>query len=202
MTWIKSNKRLTCFILAVITGLLFLVIPKCSEVTQTRYSTPIQANKIDSIAKSFSPKKIESNLAPSEKLVYKKKNKVLRKEAEKKDIILDIKIVDNHVIEDIIDTSGQVTEKTLDIPVKLDEGVKEVIINQEGEGQTKEKTWTGKAIQNFGKAAEKGLIVIGGGAVVVGTAVIGAPIAVVAGVGVVTTIAVVAILKKKRLKKS
>jgi hypothetical protein len=202
MNWIKSNKRLTCFILAVLTGLLFLVTPKCTEVTQTRYSTPIQATKIDSVSKSFAPKKIEPNLVPSEKTVYKKKNKALRKEAEKKDIILDIKIVDNHVIEDVQDTSGTVTQVTLDVPVKLDEGVKEVVINQEGEGQTKEKTWTGKAIQNIGKGAEKGLIVIGGGAVVVGTAVIGAPIAVVAGVGVVTTVAVVAIVKKKRLKKS
>lgn len=172
MNWIKSNKRLTCFILALIAGLIILfLIPKCTPVTQTRYSKPIPASKIDSVAKSFVPEKVEPNLIPSEVKVFKKKDKLLRKEAEKKDIILDVKIENNHIVESVIDTAGTVKTLILDVPVKLEEGIKEVAIVPEGV-QAKEKTKVGKFLQKAGKHIKTGLIVIGGVTVIVVVAVL------------------------------
>lgn len=170
MTWIKSHKRTACMVLAIIGGIIFLVIPKCKEVSKTEYSKPIPATKIDSVAKYYKQPEVKPNLIPSKKKVYKKKDTVLRKEAEKKDIILDIKLADNHIIETIIDTSGQVSENTLDIPIQLKEH-KELVIVPEGVEVKKRKklrAWVDRAVKN-GKTV---LIVIGGVTVIVLVAVV------------------------------
>lgn len=163
--------KITVFII-----LLFIGLWKGCEVTHKEEIQHVP--KIDTVPGNFVLPEIKPNVAPKEIKVFKKKDTTLRKQAEKKDIILDIKITDGHIVEAVIDTAGVVKEVILDIPVTLNEEVKEVVIVPEGV-QVKEKTKAGKFLQRVGKGVKKA-----GKGIVIGLAVVGAvAIAIVASGG-------------------
>ena len=142
--------------IGIIGILAFLAIPKCSEVTETRYNKPLSIPKAKEINKPFVKPEIFENIAPKVEKKYKKKDTVLRKEAEKKDIILDVKIEDGKLVEDIISDSGEVREVIVPVPIKVEGEVKEVLIDQDGKVEAKERTKAGKVLYRVGKVVKKG----------------------------------------------
>lgn len=158
------------FKILVSTILIFVAFWKGCEVTKHSYVEKPKPTKIDTIKAVFVPPVVIPNVPVKEKKVYKKKNKALRDSVEKKDIILDIKIVDNHIKETVIDTSGMVKELILDVPIELKDHT-ELVIVPEGV-EAKEKTKAGKFLQKIAKKGKTVLMVIGGVTVIVLVAVL------------------------------
>lgn len=161
MTWIKNNwLRIIFYGLSIFVALL--IYRQCTGIEKREEPELTNVVKLDSIDKKFVLPKVTPNVPVKEKKIYKKKDIVLRKEAEKKDIIINEVIKPHEVDITKIDTAGVITTEILAIP----EDPKEIVVDQTGQVQVKEKTKVGKWLKKAKKNIVNGLAVTGAVAVV------------------------------------
>ncbi len=152
---IKDNWLIYLILLAL--GLYsILVFKACTHVTVV----PTARHTIDTvyIDKPYKVVEIKTVHVPVKVLIYKDRDTTLRKDVEKKPIIIDVKIKPGEVDITTIDTTGKI--KT-EVHV-IDPDSPEVIIDNIGQVEVKQKTKAGKILQKVWKGTKTGLMIVGG----------------------------------------
>ncbi len=159
-----ENRKDNIFMYALLFGIGFMlcvVLKQCTDVPVI----PQNTHTIDTVwlDKPFKPVPIKPNNEPVKRKIYKQKDTTLRKEVEKKPIIIAVDIKPGEVDITTIDTVGKI--QTDIHKIELDSP--EIKIDNTGQVEEKHKTKAGKIIKKVWKGTKTGLAIIGGIVVVV-----------------------------------